>query len=145
MLNLLQGVTQEGTGVRLRYKYGFTGDIAGKTGTTNDQSDGWYMGITPELVAGVWTGGDEKAIRFDDLALGGGSNMALPVWAEFMKRVYADKDLMIDPDAKFEEPANPLSVELDCSKYELQEQLELLEQLKEGGGVIEEEEEFLSF
>lgn len=143
MLNLLQGVTEQGTGVRLRYKYGFEGDIAGKTGTTNDQSDGWYMGITPQLVAGVWTGGDEKAIRFDDLSLGGGANMALPVWGEFMQRVYADKDLMIDPDAKFEVPAYQLSVELDCSRYELQEQLELLEQLKEGDGVLEDEDEEL--
>jgi len=147
MLNLLQGVTEQGTGVRLRYKYGMTGEIAGKTGTTNDQSDGWYMGIIPQLVAGVWTGGDEKAVRFDDLALGGGANMALPIWAEFMQRVYKDGDLLIDPDAAFDKPSGPLPVELDCSKYEMQEQQELIRQLKENGGKLpdDEEDDFLTF
>lgn len=147
MLNLLQGVTNQGTGVRLRYKYELTGQIAGKTGTTNDQSDGWYIGIVPQLVAGVWTGGDEKAIRFDDLSLGGGSNMALPIWGEFMQRVYADKDLMISQDDEFTAPKNGLSVELDCSRYELQEQLEELQMLKENDGVPVEEDEggFLGF
>lgn len=146
MLNLLQGVTDLGTGARLRFKYGFEGEIAGKTGTTDDHSDGWYMGVTPQLVAGVWTGGDEKKIHFEDLALGSGSNMALPIWAEFMKRVHANKELNIDPYATFERPKVPLPVELDCSKYDL---LEQLDQIKQDANYYEQEEEeqdeFLGF
>lgn len=116
MISLLRGVTDNGTGVRLRYKYKFTGEIAGKTGTTNDHSDGWYMGMIPKLVAGVWVGGDEKAIRFESLRLGSGSNMALPIWAEFMTRVYADESLGITQEDRFEAPPY-MNIELDCAKY----------------------------
>ena len=100
MVRLLQGVVdgvyspaakkRSGTGVRLRYKYGFKNEIGGKTGTTQNQSDGWFMGITPNLVTGVWTGCDDRSVHFRDIVYGQGANMALPIFAEYMKRVYAD-------------------------------------------------------
>jgi len=117
MLELMQGVTQAGTAVRLRTKYGLTTQIAGKTGTTNDNSDGWFMGITPDLVSGVWVGGEERSIRFNSTALGQGANMALPIWALYMQKVYADAtiDLSRRP---FDKPIYEFSVEVDCNKYE---------------------------
>lgn len=90
MIEMLKGVVEYGTSVRLRYKYGFTNEIAGKTGTTQNQSDGWFMGITPDLVTGVWIGCEDRAAHFRTLALGQGANMALPVWAIYMQKVYAD-------------------------------------------------------
>jgi penicillin-binding protein 1A len=118
MLNLLQGVVQYGTGIRLRLKYHFENPIAGKTGTTNNQSDGWFMGITPELTTGVWVGCEDRAAHFRSISLGQGANMALPVWALYMERVYADSTLSIPRDIDFEEPLKPLSVEVDCDKYD---------------------------
>ncbi len=120
MLNLMKGVKDEGTGRRLMSKYGFTTemDVAGKTGTTNNNSDGWFMGITPNLIAGVWTGGDEKAIRFRTTALGQGANMALPIYAKFMNKVYDDGTLGVTREDKFEEPEGRMSVELDCNRYD---------------------------
>lgn len=117
MLNLMQGVVQFGTGVRLRYKYGINTPVAGKTGTTQNQSDGWFMGITPGLVSGCWVGCDDRSVHFRTVLLGQGANMALPVWAYYMKKVYADKTLNI-PQGDFERPAGKLSIELDCSKYQ---------------------------
>jgi penicillin-binding protein 1A len=113
MLNLLEGVVNAGTSIRLRIKYELTGSIAGKTGTTNDQSDGWFMGIVPKLVAGVWTGGEERSVRFESLALGQGGNMALPVFGLFLQKVYADPDLNISPEDEFEKPKN-FHMNLDC-------------------------------
>ena len=115
MLNLMQGVTTKGSGVRLRWKYGFKNQIAGKTGTTQNQSDGWFMGVVPNLVTGVWTGAEDRAVHFRSITLGQGANMALPIWAEYMTRVYKDKDLGISKE-DFEEP-NRLSIELDCDKF----------------------------
>ena len=118
MLNLMQGVTQFGTGARLRgSKYGFTNPIAGKTGTTQNQSDGWFMGITPELVSGCWVGCEDRAVHFRTTQLGQGANTALPIWGLYMKKVYADPTLNYSKDA-FERPEKPLGVELDCSKYQ---------------------------
>ncbi|MCB0515745.1 MAG: transglycosylase domain-containing protein [Chitinophagales bacterium] len=116
MLNMLEEVVNNGTAIRLRYRYKFENEIAGKTGTTNDHSDGWFMGVTPKLVGGVWTGGDEKKIHFRSIDLGQGANMALPIWAEFMKSVYADSTLNVKTADKFVEPPY-MSTELDCSKY----------------------------
>ena len=117
MLNLLQGVVQVGTGIRLRGpKFGLHYPIAGKTGTTQDQSDGWFMGITPDLVSGCWVGCEDRSIHFRTLQLGQGSNTALPIWGHYMKKVYADKTIEISK-GEFEKPATRLSVELDCSKY----------------------------
>lgn len=129
MNRMLQGVTNMGTAYRLRSVYGLRGEIAGKTGTTDDFSDGWYIGMTPELVAGVWTGGDEKLIHFKTLALGSGGNMALPIWGEFFKRAFADKELGLNPEAKFEWPRMKLNVELDCAKFNNEEE----EPTDEGG------------
>jgi penicillin-binding protein 1A len=117
MLNLLQGVTQYGTGLRLRgSKYAFTNPIAGKTGTTQNNSDGWFIGITPELVAGGWAGCEDRAIHFRSTQLGQGANTALPVWGLFMKKVFSDPTLQYSK-GEFEKPEKPIGVELDCSKY----------------------------
>lgn len=116
MLNLMQGVTTEGSGVRLRWRYGFKNQIAGKTGTTQNQSDGWFMGVVPNLVTGVWTGAEDRAVHFRSITLGQGANMALPIWAEYMTRVYKDKDLGVSKD-DFEAP-NRLGIELDCTAFE---------------------------
>jgi len=117
MLSLMKGVVESGTGVRLRYKYGLNYPIAGKTGTTQNNSDGWFMGLTPDLVTGVWVGGEDRSIHFRTITLGQGANMALPIWALYMKRIYADPKLDIST-GDFEAPSNPLSVETDCAKYE---------------------------
>lgn len=104
MLVLLKGVVDGGTAGRLRYKYNFTGEIGGKTGTTNRNSDAWFMGFTPQLVSGCWVGGDDRDIHFDSMRMGQGATMALPIWAYFMKKVYRDKTLPYDPEAKFDLP-----------------------------------------
>lgn len=114
MLELMKGVVQSGTGVRLRYKYKFDNPIAGKTGTTQNQSDGWFIGITPQLTTGIWVGGELRGIRFRSISLGQGASMALPVWAHYMKRVYEDPSLGIRKD-DFEKPAGPLNYNLNCT------------------------------
>lgn len=118
MLNLMQGVTT-GTGARLRFRYNLTQPIAGKTGTTQNNSDGWFMGITPDLVTGVWTGCEDRSVHFRTTQLGQGANTALPIWALYMKSVWAAKELKYSQQ-NFEAPKEKLSVELDCSKYEQQ-------------------------
>jgi len=119
MLNLMEGVVNEGTSQRLRRAGliygGLTADIAGKTGTTQNQSDGWFMGITPELVTGVWTGGDLRAIHFEGLTMGQGANMALPVYGYFMNKLYRDKSLGYSEGTRFEAPEG-FNMDLDCSK-----------------------------
>lgn len=120
MLNLMQGVVETGTGIRLKYKYGFRNEIAGKTGTTQNQSDGWFMGITPQLSTGIWVGCEDRSAHFRTIGLGQGANMALPIWALYMQRVYADTSLNIRKDP-FPEPSRPLRVEIDCEKYEQQQ------------------------
>ena len=114
MVNLMQGVVNEGTAARLRYKYVPRGPIAGKTGTTNDQSDGWFIGYVPKLTAGVWVGGEDRQVHFEGLALGGGSNMALPIWGIFMQKVLADGNLGITEYDTFLAPAG-FSAILNCS------------------------------
>ncbi len=107
MLELLQGVVERGTGVRLHsehYPYQIHANIGGKTGTTQNQSDGWFMGVTPNLVTGVWTGAEDRATHFDGISLGQGANMALPIWAWYMKDVYADEELNIKESDTFEAP-----------------------------------------
>src|SRR5690606_13891836 len=93
MTDMLKGVVQGGTGGRLRWRYNLTNPIGGKTGTTQNNSDGWFMGITPQLVTGVWTGCEDRAIHFISTNYGEGANSALPVFALYMKKVYADKSL----------------------------------------------------
>jgi len=120
MINLLRGVIDNGTGIRLRFHevYGrIEGQIAGKTGTTQNHSDGWFMGVTPQLAAGAWTGAELRSIHFDVISLGQGSNMALPIWGRFMKKVYADPALEYKPDREFEKPEN-FMINLDCDDAE---------------------------
>jgi penicillin-binding protein 1A len=125
-LKLMQGVVESGTGQRLRGRYKLYTPIAGKTGTTQNNSDGWFMGITPDIVAGVWVGGEDRSIHFRSTALGQGANMALPIWAKFMQKVYADDKLKVSK-GDFEAPQGPINVELDCAKYR---------QSQENGGSI---------
>ena len=113
MANLMQGVVNSGTAVRLRVKYGLKGEMAGKTGTTNDQADGWFIGYTPTIMGGAWVGAEDRQIHFESLALGGGSNMALPIWGIFMKKVLADGTLGISEDDRFVAPAG-MHLNLDC-------------------------------
>jgi len=113
MANLMQGVVNNGTGSRLRSKYGLTGEMAGKTGTTNDNSDGWFIGYTPTLTAGVWVGGEDPQTHFESLALGGGSNSALPIWGIFMKKVMGDGTLGVTPSDRFVAPAG-MYLNLNC-------------------------------
>ena len=113
MANLMQGVVNSGTGVRLRAKYGLKGEIAGKTGTTNDQSDGWFIGYTPSLTAGVWVGAEDRQVHFESLALGGGSNMALPIWGLFMQKVLADGSLGVYETDRFVAPPG-VALDLNC-------------------------------
>jgi penicillin-binding protein 1A len=129
-IKLLEGVTQGGSGTRLRgkgadayradyreiitgYPYEFTNPIAGKTGTTQNQSDGWFMGMVPNLVTGVWVGGEDRSVHFKTITYGQGAAMALPIWGVYMKSCYADKELNIST-ADFEAPTN-LSINVDCS------------------------------
>ena len=104
MLNMLQGVVDHGTAVRLRFRYGFKGEMGGKTGTTQNNSDGWFMGFTPSLVSGCWVGGEDRSIHFDNLREGQGANMALPIYALFMQKVYADKTLGYSEEEVFDIP-----------------------------------------
>jgi penicillin-binding protein 1A len=120
MTYMLKGVVEEGTGVRMRYKYGLNNPIGGKTGTTNDNSDGWFMGITPQLVGGVWTGCEDRAIHFRSTNLGEGANTALPIFALFLKKVYADSSLGIKK-GDFSPPKGGNAITLDCNQYQNQE------------------------
>ncbi len=129
-VNLLEGVTQGGSGTRLRHSYGsdpaykeiitgypyeFDNPIAGKTGTTQNQSDGWFMGMVPNLVTGVWVGAEDRAVHFKTITYGQGAAMALPIWALYMKKCYDDEGLAVSK-GEFEKP-NDLSIILDCNKY----------------------------
>ncbi|MBN1338350.1 MAG: transglycosylase domain-containing protein [Bacteroidales bacterium] len=113
MLQLMKGVVEYGTGVRLKYKYKFENPIAGKTGTTNNHSDGWFIGLVPELSTGIWVGCEDRSAHFRSLSLGQGANMALPVWALYMQKIYADSTINFSM-GDFEKPAKPLSVKIDC-------------------------------
>lgn len=104
MLVLLQGVVDGGTGSRLRYKYGIEAQMGAKTGTTNRNSDAWFIGLTPSLVSGCWVGGEDRDIHFDDMTYGQGAAMALPIYAYFMKKVYRNSLLPYSPDELFEIP-----------------------------------------
>ncbi len=117
MIELMKGVVSSGTGVRLRYKYGLNYPIAGKTGTTQNNSDGWFIGITPRLATAVWVGGEIRSIHFRSMAQGQGANAALPIWALYMKEVYNDKSINFYR-GDFDKPSVPLDIELDCDKYQ---------------------------
>ena len=125
VIKLLEGVTESGSGARLRtegggagdhrwtgYPYMFRNPIAGKTGTSQNQSDGWFMGMVPNLVTGVWVGCEDRSARFKSLTYGQGAASALPVWGYFMKKCYEDPSLQVSKEP-FERPAN-LSIKVDC-------------------------------
>jgi len=105
MITMLKGVIDRGTGAAIRSKYNFRYEAAGKTGTTQEQGDAWFMGFTPQLVAGVWTGFDDQRIKFTSMSYGQGSRAALPIWALFMKACYDDKSLNYEPQY-FVRPSN---------------------------------------
>jgi len=113
MLYMLKAVVDGGTAGRLRFKYGMKGELAGKTGTTNNNSDAWFMGLTPTLVSGVWVGGDDRDIHFESMAMGQGATMALPVFAYYMQKVYKDQRLGYNENAIFDLPSdyNPCKVD----------------------------------
>jgi len=119
MLYMLRGATEEegGTGRGIPREIREGNEVGAKTGTTSNYSDGWFMGVTKNLVSGVWVGGDNRSVHFSTLALGQGARMAMPIWTEYMKNVYADERLDIKKGA-FERPAGGLSIEIDCNKYE---------------------------
>ena len=121
MTTLLQGVVNSGTGLRLRGTYKLTNKMGGKTGTTQNHSNGWYMGVLPDLVAGVWTGWEDQAIHFEDLTMGQGANMALPVFGIFMQKLLADKEFAGLGETDFEAPTG-FNVELDCDKIRRNQQ-----------------------
>jgi penicillin-binding protein 1A len=104
MLTMLRAVINEGTGGRIRRVFGIQADMGGKTGTTNNNSDGWFMGFTPSLVSGVWVGGEERDIHFDRMADGQGAEMALPIWGLYMQKVYKDKSLGYSESERFQIP-----------------------------------------
>ena len=106
MIYMLQAVVDGGTAGRLRFRYNLTAQLGGKTGTTNNNSDAWFMGLAPKLVSGCWVGGDDRDIHFDNMAMGQGATMALPIFALYMKKVYANKDLGITQDDKFDLPVD---------------------------------------
>lgn len=115
MLEMLKAVMDGGTGSRMRYKYKVECDMGGKTGTTNRNADAWFTGFTPSLVSGCWVGGEDRDIHFDSTRMGQGANMALPIWAYYMKKVFADRSLGYDPNEKFDIPEdfNPCVSEFD--------------------------------
>lgn len=146
VLDLLKGVTTAGSGVRLRlpwkkpgyvtgHPYKFDNPIAGKTGTTQNHTDGWFMGVVPNLATGVWTGGEDNAIHFAGIDKGQGATMSLPSWALFMQKCYADSTLNISKE-DFEKPEN-IGINIDCEKPE--------ENKKEGDKPKEEEEDDTDF
>ena len=128
MVELMKGVVQSGTGIRLRSTYGLSNPIAGKTGTTQKQSDGYFMGITPDLTTGVWVGAEDRSVHFRSTQLGQGSHTALPIWALYMKKVYADKSLNISK-GDFTKPNIPgVDLNFDCDRYEKVEAIEYIDE-----------------
>ena len=104
MIYMLRNVMDHGTGVRARFRYGLKVPMGGKTGTSQNHSDGWFVGFTPSLVSGVWVGGEDRSIHFDNMSAGQGANMALPIWAMYMQKVYADEELGYSVEEQFDVP-----------------------------------------
>ena len=104
MIYMLRNVMDHGTGVRARFRYGLKAPMGGKTGTSQNHSDGWFVGFTPSLVSGVWVGGEDRSIHFDNMSAGQGANMALPIWSIYMQKVYADEELGYSVEEQFDVP-----------------------------------------
>jgi len=122
MIEMLRAVVNQGTSWRLKGRYNIQADVAAKTGTTQNQSDGWYIGITPKLITGIWTGGEERSIHFNSLELGQGASMSLPTWAYYMKKVYENPDLGYSDKDVFEKPANYIE-DNECNKIKPYEEV----------------------
>ncbi|WPP52839.1 penicillin-binding protein 1A [Catalinimonas niigatensis] len=122
MLYMLRGATEEegGTGAGIPREIRDGNEVGAKTGTTQNYSDGWFMGVTKDLVSGAWVGGDSRSVHFSTLALGQGARMAMPIWVEYMKKVYADERLDYEKGS-FERPSRGLSIEIDCGRYQTEE------------------------
>lgn len=118
MVDMLKAVVDNGTAGRLRWRYGLTQEMGGKTGTTNDNADAWFMGVTPGLVSAVWTGAEDRGISFESMSEGQGAQAALPIFGLFMQKIYKDPKFADLAKAKFKLPEGGLTRELDCSKYE---------------------------
>ena len=124
MIQLMRGVVDIGTGTRLRFRYNLRNEIAGKTGTTQNNADGWFMGLTPDLVAGCWVGGEDRSVHFNSTNEGQGASMALPIWGKFFQKVYADPSLKVSKNG-FVKPANMGDVQLDCTEFDRQSALDI--------------------
>ena len=111
---MMRAVVDQGTAKRLRFKYNLTGPIAGKTGTTNNNSDGWFVGCVPQLVTACWVGGEDRDIHFNSTASGQGASTALPIWAYYMNKVFKNKALGYNPNEEFYPEDAPSS----SSKFE---------------------------
>jgi penicillin-binding protein 1A len=122
MVDLMQGVMNGGTGSRMRFRYNIKAPMGGKTGTTNDNSDGWFVGYTPSLSFGAWVGGDERDIHFSSMAYGQGAASALPVVALFLQKVYANPDLGYDSNEAFKKP-DMLSESDWYSEYDVEKEI----------------------
>lgn len=129
MIEMLESVVDTGTAQSLRTQYGFLTNIAGKTGTSQNQADGWFVGVTPNLVAGAWVGADNPQIHFRSLKLGQGANTALPIWAEFMDRIYNDPGFMPIQRARFAQPGSEVTDALNCDMYRSKKDRNLLQRI----------------
>jgi len=135
MTKMMEMVVDSGTARRLRFLYKFENDIAGKTGTTQSHSDGWFMGFTPNMVAGAWVGGEYPQVRFRSIREGQGANTALPIWAIFMKEVYKDKAFKAMQYANFKEPSLALMESISCAPYVKELPVEEVEEEIDQGGI----------
>lgn len=128
MIEMMKNVVNHGTASKLRWKYNINNDVAGKTGTTQNNSDGWFIGISPKLVVGVWVGADDPGIRFRHTSLGQGSSTALPVFAKFFENINADSTYRNITEAKFPTPSREVQIMLDCAAF-IEEKPSLFERL----------------
>ena len=117
LIYMLRQVVNRGTARGLRGRYGLENDIAGKTGTTQSQADGWFVGTTPSLVAGAWVGGEDRRVHFRSMSQGQGARTAMPIYASFMKRLNADEQFSDLKKAKFPRPSSALLNKLDCDPF----------------------------
>ena len=117
MVEMMKNVVNSGTAVRIRNTYKLPNDIAGKTGTTQSNADGWFMAITPKLVTGVWVGGEYPSIHFRTTALGQGANMALPIYALYQQQINKNKQFSGISNASFPTPSSEIQKELDCDPF----------------------------
>ena len=140
---MLKSVVNKGTGAKLRYQYGLTNDIAGKTGTTQSHADGWFIGITPKLIAGVWVGNDDPRLHFRTIKYGQGGHMALPIYGKFMKKLNSDKEFADIKKARFPRPSMKIVKAMDCDPFILEQDKGLFDFLINIGKNKKQEDEDL--